>query len=417
MTLSPHLPPTPIILLIFSCVCGGGPTGSLAFQPSGLHVPIRHLRAPPPSLTHHELFAQSTFQQQPETAALGNPTGFLIDKEEADRRALLGMPKATAATDDTPLWKIRLQLMKPITWIPLAAGVLCGAPASGNYHWIYNPFDPADRDVLLGLQDAARGLLTMILAGPFMEGYSQTINDWYDRDIDAVNEPYRPIPSGAISEKEIMKQIWFLIFGSLCIALGIDQWAGNDFPAVLFCAAIGTLVGYIYSAPPLRLKQNGWTGDLAIGLCYITLPWLCGHAAFNNLDRPEHWTIPLVYSLAGIGPAIANDFKSIEGDEQFGIDSIPVMYGIDAAKWICAIAQIIPQLAVISCLFAIGEGGYASAISALIPPQFYYIKTLLLADPVLNDVEFQKKCQPFFFLGLVCTALCMGQHDWVSLPH
>ena len=175
MTLSPHLPPTPIILLIFSCVCGGGPTGSLAFQPSGLHVPIRHLRAPPPSLTHHELFAQSTFQQQPETAALGNPTGFLIDKEEADRRALLGMPKATAATDDTPLWKIRLQLMKPITWIPLAAGVLCGAAASGNYHWIYNPFDPADRDVLLGLQDAARGLLTMILAGPFMEGYSQTI--------------------------------------------------------------------------------------------------------------------------------------------------------------------------------------------------------------------------------------------------
>ena len=166
-----------------------------------------HLRAPPPSLIHHELFAQSTFQQQLETTALGNPTGFLIDKEEADRRALLGMPKATAATDDTPLWKIRLQLMKPITWIPLAAGVLCGAAASGNYHWIYNPFDPADRDVLLGLQDAARGLLTMTLAGPFMEGYSQTINDWYDRDIDAVNEPYRPIPSGAISEKEIMKQI------------------------------------------------------------------------------------------------------------------------------------------------------------------------------------------------------------------
>lgn len=345
------------------------------------------------------------------------PSNFQIDKEEADRRALLGMPKATAATDDTPLWKIRLQLMKPITWIPLAAGVLCGAAASGNYHWMYNPIDPIDRDIMLGLQDAARGLLTMILAGPFMEGYSQTINDWYDRDIDAVNEPYRPIPSGAISEKQIMGQIWFLILGSLGVAFGIDKWAGNDFPAVLLCAAIGTLVGYIYSAPPLRLKQNGWTGDLTIGLCYITLPWLCGHAAFNSLDRPEHWTIPLAYSLAGIGPAIANDFKSVEGDEQFGIDSIPVMYGIDAAKWICAVAQIIPQLAVLFYLFSIGEGDCALTIVALIPPQLYYIKTLLLADPVLNDVEFQKKCQPFFFLGLVCTALCMGQHDWMSLPH
>ena len=33
--------------------------------------------------------------------------------------------------------------------------------------------------------------------------FLQTINDWYDRDIDAINEPYRPIPSGAISEQEV----------------------------------------------------------------------------------------------------------------------------------------------------------------------------------------------------------------------
>lgn len=270
-------PLIPILLLTFACAC------SDAFQPA---TSLRRQHVHSPGLMRHELSAHSTFhQQQPETTKR-IPCNFHIDKEEADRRALLGMPKATAATDDTPLWKIRLQLMKPITWIPLAAGVLCGAAASGNYHWMYNPFDPADRDVMLGMQDAARGLLTMILAGPFMEGYSQTINYWYDREIDAVNEPYRPIPSGAISEKQIMEQICFLILGSLGIAFGIDKWAGNDFPAVLLCAAIGTLVGYIYSAPPMRLKQNGWTGDLAIGLCYITLPWLCGHAAFAPLiDR------------------------------------------------------------------------------------------------------------------------------------
>jgi chlorophyll synthase len=183
---------------------------------------------------------------------------------------------------------------------------MCGAAASGNYHWMYNPFNPADRDIMLGIQDAARGLLTMILAGPFMEGYSQTINDWYDRDIDAINEPYRPIPSGAISELQVMQQIYFLITGSLCIGLGIDVWAGHNFPAVLLCALIGTLAGYIYSAPPLRLKQNGWSGDVAIGLCYVTLPWWCGHAAFGELDRMEYWVLPLVYSLSGIGPAIAN---------------------------------------------------------------------------------------------------------------
>jgi chlorophyll synthase len=213
-------------------------------------------------------------------------------QQEADRRQLLGMPAATAASDSTPLWKIRLQLTKPVTWIPLAAGVMCGAAASGNYHWIWNPLhDPNDRDMLLGVEDAAKGLVTMILAGPFMEGYSQTINDWYDKDIDAINEPYRPIPSGVISEAQVWQQILFLALGSIGISFGVDVWAQHEFPTVLVCALIGTLVGYIYSAPPLRLKQNGWSGDVAIGLCYITLPWWCGHAAFGELNRLEFWLL------------------------------------------------------------------------------------------------------------------------------
>lgn len=45
--------------------------------------------------------------------------------------------------------------------------------------------------------DVARSIVTMTMAAPFLTGYTQTINDWYDRDIDAINEPYRPIPSGS----------------------------------------------------------------------------------------------------------------------------------------------------------------------------------------------------------------------------
>ena len=100
-----------------------------------------------------------------------------------------------------------------MTWIPLVWGVMCGAAASGNYHWIWNPFDEADRMPLVGLEDAAKGLTAMILSGPFLTGFTQTINDWYDREIDAINEPNRPIPSGAISKGEVIFQIWFLLLG------------------------------------------------------------------------------------------------------------------------------------------------------------------------------------------------------------
>ena len=203
-------------------------------------------------------------------------------------RQLLGVK---GASQETNIWKIRLQLTKPVTWIPLVWGVMCGAAASGNYHWMWNPFDPNDRDVLLGAEDALKGFVAMILAGPFLTGYTQTINDWYDREIDAINEPYRPIPSGAISEGEVIAQIWVLLLGGLGIAYGLDVWAGHDTPTVLLLSIFGSFISYIYSAPPLKLKQNGWAGNYALGASYISLPWWCGQAVFGELDRPVYFIL------------------------------------------------------------------------------------------------------------------------------
>lgn len=206
-----------------------------------------------------------------------------VSDGSAGVRQLLGV-KGASETDD--IWKIRLQLTKPVTWIPLVWGVMCGAAASGNYHWIWNPFDPNDRNVMLGLEDTAKAIVAMILSGPFLTGFCQTCNDWYDREIDAINEPYRPIPSGAISEGQVIAQIWVLLLGGLGIAYGLDVWTGHDFPVVLALSVFGSFISYIYSAPPLKLKQNGWAGNYALGASYISLPWWCGQAVFGELDRP-----------------------------------------------------------------------------------------------------------------------------------
>jgi chlorophyll/bacteriochlorophyll a synthase len=204
-------------------------------------------------------------------------------------RQLLGVKGASTGTQEK--WKIRLQLTKPVTWVPLVWGVMCGAAASGNYHWIYNPFDANDQNIMLGLTDASKGFVAMILAGPFLTGYTQTINDWYDREIDAINEPYRPIPSGAISEGEVIAQIWVLLLGGLGIAYGLDVWAQHDVPTVLLLSIFGSFISYIYSAPPLKLKQNGWAGNYALGASYISLPWWCGQAVFGTLDRPVYFIL------------------------------------------------------------------------------------------------------------------------------
>jgi len=98
--------------------------------------------------------------------------------------------------------------------------------------------------------------------------------------LDAINEPYRPIPSGRITEEEVFQQVYFLLFGGLALAFGCDVWAGHDILAnplnsVGFLACFGALVSYLYSAPPYKLKAEGWRGSFALGASYIALPWWC----------------------------------------------------------------------------------------------------------------------------------------------
>ena len=143
----------------------------------------------------------------------------------------------------------------------------------------------------MNARDVALGLMVMLLAGPCSEGFAQTINDWYDRDIDAINEPYRPIPSGKISAREVLEQLVFLGTTGMGLALALDALTGHTFYSVSCIALFGYFMSYIYSAPPLKLKQNGWLGDLAIGLCYITLPWFCGRCVFGSMERPVDWLL------------------------------------------------------------------------------------------------------------------------------
>ena len=69
----------------------------------------------------------------------------------------------------------------------------------------------------------------------------------------------------------------------------------------------------------LKLKQNGWLGNYADGSSYIALPWWTGHALFGELNLTIV-ILTLFYSFAGLGIAVVNDFKSVEGDEKLGLN-------------------------------------------------------------------------------------------------
>lgn len=314
-------------------------------------------------------------------------------KEKSGKtRQLLGMKGASSG--ETSIWKIRLQLMKPITWIPLIWGVVCGAASSGGYSWTLEAF--------------LKAATCMLLSGPLMAGYTQTLNDFYDREIDAINEPYRPIPSGAISVPQVVAQIVILLGAGLGLSYALDVWAGHDFPTMLCLTLGGAFLAYIYSAPPLKLKQNGWLGNYALGASYIALPWWAGHALFGELN----WTIvilTLFYSLAGLGIAVVNDFKSVEGDRQLGLKSLPVMFGVDKAAWICVIMIDLFQAGIGAYLIYIHQNLYAAILLLLVIPQITFQDMYFLRDPLENDVKYQASAQPFLVLGMLVAGLALGR--------
>ena len=119
---------------------------------------------------------------------------------------------------------------------------------------------------------------------------------------------------------------------------------------------------------------------------------------------------PLFFGLAPIGAAIVNDFKSIEGDKTFGLQSIPILMGTDAAKYLAAAVPDLVQLIVAAYVYSIGEVLTAAAIVALIFPQLYFQFALLFPDPLENDVKYMAFAQPFMFLSILATALCIGHH-------
>ena len=306
-------------------------------------------------------------------------------------RQLLGMKGA--ASGETSIWKIRLQLMKPITWIPLIWGVVCGAASSGGFTW--------------SVEDILKAATCMLLSGPLMTGYTQTLNDFYDKEIDAINEPYRPIPSGAISIPQVVTQILILLILGVAIAFTLDQWADHSFPTITCLAIGGSFLSYIYSAPPLKLKQNGWLGNYALGASYIALPWWAGHALFGNLN-PTIMILTLIYSFAGLGIAVVNDFKSVEGDEQLGLKSLPVMFGVTTAAWICVIMIDVFQAGIAGYLISINQNLYAAILLLLVIPQITFQDMYFLRNPLENDVKYQASAQPFLVIGMLVAGLALG---------
>ena len=277
-----------------------------------------------------------------------------------------------------------IELLKPITWFAPMWAYMCGAISAG-------PQLQENWELLI---------LGIILAGPLVCGASQALNDWFDRDVDAINEPNRPIPSGRIPGAW---GLYIAIFG-FSLSILISSLLG---PWVMVAAALAILFGWAYSAPPLRLKQNGWLGNLACGVCYEGLPWFTA-AAVAAATLPDSRTVilALLYSLGAHGIMTLNDFKAMEGDRALGIRTIPVQLGKAKAAKLACIVMASPQIAVIIFLNYLGAPIYAIAVLALVLIQVSLMPRLL-RDPGRLAPWYNATGTSLYVLGMLISAFAL----------
>jgi chlorophyll synthase len=278
-----------------------------------------------------------------------------------------------------------LEVLKPVTWFAPMWAFGCGVVSSGQSlaeHWAV----------------IAAGVL---LAGPLVCGTSQVANDWYDRHVDAINEPNRPIPSGRIPGQWgfWIAVVWSAL--SVAVATTLGTWG--------FIAAIVALVlAWLYSAPPIRLKRNGWLSCTACALAYEGLPWFTGAAIMTAaFPDPRIVLLALLYSAGAIGIMALNDFKAIEGDREMGIRTLPVIHGPRPAAVISCVLMAVPQAAVVAALLIWDRPYYAAAVTALLAVQLV-LMVRLLRDPRRFAPWYNATGTSLYVIGMLVSAFAVN---------
>lgn len=279
-----------------------------------------------------------------------------------------------------------LELFKPVTWFPPMWAFACGAVSAG----------------FIGETGWVRVLWGVVVAGPLVCATSQAVNDWFDRHVDALNEPDRPIPSGRLPGRTglYLAVLWTCV--SLVAALALGTWG-------FVATALALLMAWGYSAPPVRFKQNGWIGNLAVGLSYEGLAWVTGAAVVlgGALPSGEILVVALLYSLGAHGIMTLNDFKSREGDLRMGIRSIPALLGPGRAAWTAAWTMVVPQLVVIGLLFNWGAGTAALVVSGLVGVQLLMLRRLLSQPDEARALWYSALGIPVYVTGMMVTAFAL----------
>jgi 4-hydroxybenzoate polyprenyltransferase len=219
-------------------------------------------------------------------------------------------------------------LGRPFTLVAPALGFISGAlTAMGAAP--REPWAPA----LLVAPILGAAMAALLNAG------NNALNQIYDLEIDRVNKPKRPLPSGRLS----MSQAW--LFTNITYALALVlAWrvAPQGRHECFWLVAVAVVCTYIYSVPPLRTKRLGIWANVTIAIPRGTLLKVAGWSSVKTIMGVEPWYIGAIFGLFLLGATTTKDFADMDGDRRGGCRTLPIQYGVQRAAWMISPSFVIP---------------------------------------------------------------------------
>jgi 4-hydroxybenzoate polyprenyltransferase len=280
---------------------------------------------------------------------------------------------SASVTGRARLW---LELSRPFTLVAPALGVVSGAVTAAGAA----PREPWSADLLFYTA------LGALMAATLNAG-NNALNQIYDLDIDRINKPKRPLPSGRIG----IREAWLFTVATYVIALLLAWFVAPGGRHECFWIVVAaTVATFIYSCPPLRTKRRGIWANVTIAVPRGVLLKVAGWSCVKTIYGVEPWFIGMIFGLFLLGASTTKDFADMEGDARGGCRTLPIIYGVKRAAWMISPSFVVPFLLISAGTFAgILTGNFVllQVLSAVMTAYGIYVCYLMLRRPEELAVE------------------------------
>jgi len=196
-----------------------------------------------------------------------------------------------------------LRLMRPVNCFMMGVAVIVGAALASPH------------DLGISWLNLVYGFVT----GFALTGASMAINDYYDREIDAVNEPNRPIPSGLVKPREA------LAFAVILTAIGFAAAYLTNSERAL-CLVVAIFAWLVFVTYTTVGKRSGLPGNFLVSMC-VAVPFIYGSAAIVNSVELNVLVFASMAFLSNTGREVTKGIVDVKGDEMQRVKTLAVRYG------------------------------------------------------------------------------------------